>query len=237
MGKRILAQRKGRGSIFKALTHKSIAPSRIPPIDKPITATVVDIVHNPGRGTPLAKFKTEDGQVFYIHAVEGLYVGKRIGFYEVDDPSPGDIMKLKDIPPGTLISHIEKTPGDGGKLARASGAYAQIIGPSAGGIEVKLPSGKTAVLNPECRAVIGVVAAGGRVDKPFLKAGKKYHWLKAKAGKRWPRTRGVAMNPVDHKFGGGRHQHVGRPKTVSKHAPPGAKVGSFGARRTGRRKR
>ena len=237
MGKRILAQRKGRGSIFRALTHRCIAPSRIPLITEPKKAVVVDIMHNPGRGVPLAKFKTEDGMVFYIHAVEGLYVGKVIKFYDVKDPSPGDIMKLKDIPPGTLISHVEKTPGDGGKFARSSGTYAQVIGPSGDGIEIRLPSGKSVVLNPECRAVIGVVAAGGRTDKPFLKAGKKYHWLKAKAGKRFPRVRGVAMNPVDHPFGGGAHQHVGKPKTVAKNAPPGKKVGSFGAKRTGRRKR
>lgn len=237
MGKRILAQRKGRGSIFEAKTHKCIAPSRLPDIFEPTTATVVEIMHNPGRGTPLAKFVTEDGQVFYLHAVEGLYVGKKVRLYEVDEPSPGDIMKLKDIPPGTLISHVERTPGDGGKFARASGTYAQVIGPSTDGIEVRLPSGKMTILNPECRAVIGVIAGGGRVEKPFLKAGKKYHWMKAKAGKRWPHVRGVAMNPVDHPHGGGRHQHLGYPETVPKSAPPGAKVGSFGARRTGRRKR
>ncbi len=237
MGKRILAQRRGRGSIFKALTHRCIAPSRIPPTEESKTAVVVDIMHNPGRGTPLAKFKTEDGEEFYIYAVEGLYLGKMIRFYDVDEPSPGDIMRLKDIPPGTLISHVEKVPGDGGKFARSSGTYAQVIGPSAHGIEVRLPSGKSIVLDPNCRAVIGVIAAGGRVDKPFLKAGKKYHWLKAKSGKRFPRVRGVAMNPVDHPFGGGSHQHVGKPKTVPRNAPPGAKVGSFGARRTGRRKR
>lgn len=237
MGKRIIAQRKGRGSIYKALTHKAVAPSRIPPIFEPTSAKIIDIIHNPGRGTPLAKIVTERGEEFYIHAVEGLYEGKTISFYHVDKPSPGDIMKLKDIPPGTLISHIEKIPGDGGKFARSSGAYAQVIGPSTQGIEIKLPSGKTTVLNPECRAVIGVVAAGGRVDKPFLKAGKKYHWLKAKSGKRMPRVRGVAMNPVDHPFGGGAHQHTGKPKTVARTSPPGKKVGSFGARRTGRKKK
>lgn len=237
MGKRILAQRKGRGSIFKALTHRSIAPSRIPLIKEPTIATVVDIMHNPGRGTPLAKVVTESGQEFYIHAVEGLYVGKTIRVYNVDYPSPGDILKLREIPPGTLISHVEKTPGDGGKFARSSGTYAQVIGPSADGIEIKLPSGKSIVLNPECRAVVGIVAAGGRVDKPYLKAGKKYHWLKAKSGKRFPRVRGVAMNPVDHPFGGGSHQHIGKPKTVARNAPPGKKVGSFGAKRTGRKKK
>lgn len=236
MGKRILAQRKGRSPLFRS-SGKSVAPAFIPEFEGPTTAVVVDIFHNPGRGTPLAMLKTKEGQVFYLNAVEGMYVGQEVSIYGEGEVRPGDIRRIKDIPPGTIISHVEKRPGDGGKFARASGTYAQIIGPSAGGIEVLLPSGKSIVVNPNARAVVGNVAAGGRVDKPFLKAGKKYHWLKAKAPKRFPRVRGVAMNPVDHPFGGGSHQHVGKPKTMPKNAPPGAKVGSFGARRTGRRKK
>jgi large subunit ribosomal protein L2 len=236
MGRRILAQRKGKSPLFRSM-GKSVAPASIPEFEKPTSATVIDIIHNPGRGTPIAKLVTKEGITFYLNAVEGMYVGQEISIYGEGIPKRGDIRKLKDIPPGTIISHIEKVPGDGGKFARASGTYAQIIGPSGNGIEVLLPSGKSIVLNPNSRAVVGNIASGGRVDKPFLKAGAKYHWLKAKAPKRWPRVRGVAMNPVDHPFGGGSHQHTGKPKTVSRHAPPGRKVGSFGARRTGRRKR
>lgn len=237
MGKRILAQRKGRGGIFKAATHKCVAPSKLPSFMEPNKGRVVELLHNPGRGTPLAKIRTDDGQVFYVHAVEGLYVGQEIHINRAEGSiSVGDILPLKEIPAGTLVCHIEKTPGDGGKLARASGTYAIVLGVSAKGVDVKLPSGKTITLNPECRAIVGIVSAGGRTEKPFLKAGKAYHWYKAKAGKRWPVVRGVAMNPVSHPFGGGRHQHVGKPKTVSKDAPPGKKVGSFGAKRTGKKK-
>ncbi len=236
MGKRILAQRKGRSPLFKS-SKKSIAPSYIPSFPEPTTASVVDIMHNPGRGSPLAKVITKEGEHFYINAVEGMYIGQEISIYSKGPPKTGDIRKLKDIPPGTIISHVERTPGDGGRFAKASGAYAQVIGSSREGIEVLLPSGKSIVLNPESRAVIGNVAGGGRADKPFLKAGAKYHWFKSKAPKRWPRVRGVAMNPVDHPFGGGAHQHVGKPKTVARNTPPGRKVGSFSARRTGRRKR
>ncbi len=236
MGKRILAQRKGRSPLFRS-AGKSVAPAYIPEFDGPTTATVVDIMHNPGRGTPIAKLVTSEGLEFYLNAIEGMYVGQEIKIYSKGSPRVGDIRKLKDIPPGTIISHVERRPGDGGKFARSSGAYAQIIGPSGNGIEVLLPSGKSIVLHPDSRAVIGNVSSGGRVDKPFLKAGAKYHYYKAKAPKRWPRVRGVAMNPVDHPFGGGAHQHTGKPKTVARNAPPGRKVGSFGARRTGRRKR
>ncbi|HIE36880.1 TPA: 50S ribosomal protein L2 [Candidatus Geothermarchaeota archaeon] len=237
MGKRILSQRLGRSPIYRASTHKSVAPSHIPSFDEATTATVIDLLHNPGRGAPLAKLKTPDNKEFYVNAVEGMYVGQEISIYNTKELKPGDILKLKDIPPGTLVSSVERVPGDGGKLGRSSGSYVQVLGKSGDGIEVLLPSGKSIVLNPECRAVIGVVAGGGRTEKPFLKAGAKHKWLKAKGGKRWPRVRGVAMNPVDHPFGGGAHQHVGKPKTVARNAPPGKKVGSFGARRTGRRKR
>jgi len=81
--------------------------------------------------------------------------------------------------------------------------------------------------------MIGVVAGGGRIDKPLLKAGNAYWKYKAKRNC-WPKVRGVAMNPVDHPHGGGNHQHVGHPTTVSRMAPPGQKVGLIAARRTGR---
>jgi large subunit ribosomal protein L2 len=236
MGKRILAQRKGKSPLFRSIS-KSVAPATLPDIEDPTTATVIDILHNPGRGTPIAKLITKEGIEFYLNAIEGMYIGQEISIYGEGPPRKGDIRRLRDIPPGTIISHVENKPGDGGKFARSSGAYAQVIGPSGKGIEVLLPSGKSVVLNPDSRAVIGNIASGGRVDKPFLKAGARYHWLKAKAPKRWPRVRGVAMNPVDHPFGGGAHQHTGKPKTVKRTSPPGKKVGSFGARRTGRKKR
>ena len=95
-----------------------------------------------------------------------------------------------------------------------------------------MPSGELKYLNPNCRASIGVVAGGGRKDKPFLKAGKKWHAYKAK-GKKFMTVRGVAMNAVDHPHGGGNRQHPGRPTTVSRHAPAGRKVGSIAAKRTG----
>uniref|UniRef100_A0A8C5DFU2 Large ribosomal subunit protein uL2 n=1 Tax=Gouania willdenowi TaxID=441366 RepID=A0A8C5DFU2_GOUWI len=80
---------------------------------------------------------------------------------------------------------------------------------------------------------LGVVAGGGRIDKPILKAGRAYHKYKAKRNC-WPRVRGVAMNPVEHPFGGGNHQHIGKPSTIRRDAPAGRKVGLIAARRTGR---
>uniref|UniRef100_A0A5F8G3L1 Large ribosomal subunit protein uL2 n=1 Tax=Monodelphis domestica TaxID=13616 RepID=A0A5F8G3L1_MONDO len=89
------------------------------------------------------------------------------------------------------------------------------------------------VISSANRAIVGVVAGGGRIDKPILKAGRAYHKYKAKRNC-WPRVRGVAMNPVEHPFGGGNHQHIGKPSTIRRDAPAGRKVGLIAARRTGR---
>jgi len=83
--------------------------------------------------------------------------------------------------------------------------------------------------------MIGIVAGGGRTDKPILKAGRA-HWKRKIRKNVWPRVRGVAMNPVEHPHGGGNHQHVGHATTVSRYAPPGKKVGLIAARRTGQQK-
>ena len=85
-------------------------------------------------------------------------------------------------------------------------------------------------------ATIGIVAGGGRPEKPFLKAGAVWHHTRPKARK-WPVVRGTAMNACSHPHGGGSHQSPGRPTTVSRHAPPGRKVGNIAARRTGRKNR
>jgi len=80
--------------------------------------------------------------------------------------------------------------------------------------------------------MVGVIAGGGRIEKPIMKAGRAHFKYQAKRNE-WPRVRGVAMNPVEHPHGGGNHQHIGHPSTVSRHAPPGQKVGLIAARRTG----
>jgi len=241
MGKRILVQRRGRGSpTFRASTHKRIAPARYPPLDGGwsgiLKGLVRALLHDPGRGTPLALVELEDGREFYIPAVEGVYEGQIIEFGPGASNVIGNIAPLGSIPEGTLVCNVELRPGDGGKLARSSGAYAMVIAHTHEGTMVKLPSGRTKLLKDACRATIGVVAGGGRIEKPFLKAGKKFYWMRAK-GHKYPRVRGVAMNACSHPFGGGRHQHPGKPTTVSRHAPPGRKVGHIAARMTGRKEK
>merc|ERR1739848_641872 len=124
--------------------------------------------------------------------------------------------------------------GDRGSFARTSGNYATIIGhvPEADRTRVKLPSGAKRSLPSSCRAMVGIIAGGGRIDKPVLKAGNSYHKYRVKRNC-WPKVRGVAMNPVEHPHGGGNHQHIAHASTVRRSAPPGQKVGLIAARRTG----
>jgi len=129
------------------------------------------------------------------------------------------------MPEGTIICNVEEKIGDRGAIARSSGDYATIIGHNheEGKTRIKLPSGAKKAVNSNTRATIGIVAGGGRIDKPMLKAGRAYYKYKVKRNC-WPKTRGVAMNPVDHPHGGGNHQHIGHASTVSRESAPGQKV-------------
>lgn len=146
----------------------------------------------------------------------------------------GNILPVNLLPEGTIVSNCEGKTGDRGSFARASGTSAVIIGHSDDGrkTRVRLPSGCRRSIPGYCRAMVGIVAGGGRPDKPICKAGSQYYKYKAKR-RCWPRVRGVAMNPVDHPHGGGNQQHIGHPSTVSRYAPHGQKVGLIAARRTG----
>ncbi|MCS7110757.1 MAG: 50S ribosomal protein L2 [Ignisphaera sp.] len=237
MGKRILSQRMGRGTqVFRSPGHMRTAPVRYPPFtDAAKRGVVVDIFHEPGRSAPIALIKLEDGGEFYNMAVEGLKVGQVVEIGANASPNIGNVVVLRNIPEGTRISNIELRPGDGGRLARSGGSYAILIGKSSTHAVVTLPSGRQKSILLDARATIGVIAGGGRLEKPLLKAGNSYYKWRAKARK-WPRVRGVAMNAVDHPHGGGSHQSESKSTTVSRRAPPGRKVGHIAARRTGRRK-
>lgn len=244
MGKVIRGQRKGKGSVFKAHTHHRKGPAKLRTLDcferrGHLKGLVKDIIHDPGRGAPLAKvvFKNprKYGQkVELMVAAEGMYTGQYVSFGKSAALAIGNVLPIGRMPEGTLICNVERQVGNRGTLVKASGCYATIVGHSEDGkkTKIRLPSGAKKTLDARARAMIGVVGGGGRIDKPILKAGVAYHKYKAKRNC-WPRVRGVAMNPVEHPHGGGNHQHIGHPSTVSRHAPPGQKVGLIAARRTG----
>ncbi|KAG7120779.1 60S ribosomal protein L2 like [Verticillium longisporum] len=166
MGRVIRNQRKGRGSIFTANTRLNKAPAKFRTLDYAerngyLRGIVKEIIHDPGRGVPLAKVTFKDPYKFKQHTE-------------------------------TFIANE--------------------------GIR--------------SRGMIGIVAGGGRTDKPLLKASRAKHKFAVKRNS-WPKTRGVAMNPVDHPHGGGNHQHIGKASTISRYAVAGQKAGLIAARRTG----
>jgi len=144
-------------------------------------------------------------------------------------------MPVGAMPEGTVCCNIEAAPGDRGTFARCSGDYAVVIShdEDKGTSRIRLPSGSKKTIKSLCRAMVGIVAGGGRTDKPMLKAGRAYHKYRVKRNE-WPKVRGVAMNPVEHPHGGGNHQHIGHPSTSNRLASAGKKVGLIAARRTGR---
>ncbi|MCX9013536.1 MAG: 50S ribosomal protein L2 [Candidatus Methanoperedens sp.] len=236
MGKRIIAQSRGKGSpTYTAPSHKFKANlEHLKVQDGIVTGTVRGIEHDPARSAPIGRISFSNGEERLMLIPEGTEVGQVIQCGISAPVEPGNTLNLAEIPEGMPICNIEGQPGDGGKFARASGMYGILIAHDVKKTVVQMPSGAMKRLHPMCRAVIGVVAGGGRTEKPFVKAGKKFHRMAVRARK-WPRSRGVAMNVVDHPFGGGGWQHPGKPKTVARGAPPGQKVGSIAARRTGKR--
>ena len=236
MGRRIFGQRRGRGSpTFRAPSHryKADLSHKKPEEADVVSGTIVGIEHDPARSAPVAAIEFEDGDQRLVLAPEGITVGDEIQVGISAEIKPGNTLPLAEIPEGVPICNVEAKPGDGGRFARASGVNADLITHDRNAAVVQLPSGAVKRLDPNCRATIGVVAGGGRTERPMVKAGTKYHKMRAR-GTKWPRVRGVAMNAVDHPFGGGGRQHPGRPKSVSRNAPPGRKVGDIASRRTGR---
>ncbi|MHA1240658.1 MAG: 50S ribosomal protein L2 [Promethearchaeota archaeon] len=196
---------------------------------------VIEFVHAPGRGAPVARIRYEDGEKSLWLPPEGIYEGQEFYQSKTEDNQEvkvGNILPVKNLPIGTLVFNIEGTPGDLGKFARASGVSAIVRNRSGKNVEVLFRSKKTKWFNEKCLCTVGVVAGGGRTDKPFLKAGNAHYAYRSKA-KKWPSVRGVAMNAASHPYGGGAKQSPHKPTTTSRNAPPGRKVGQIAARRTG----
>jgi len=245
MGRVIRSQRKGAGGIFKSRNKNRKGAPKLRNIDFAerngfIKGIIKEIIHDPGRGAPLACVVFRDPYRYKLRkelflAVEGMYTGQSVYCGRKSALQIGNCMPVGLMPEGTIICNVEEKNGDRGKLARTSGNYCTIIGHNADTkkTRIKLPSGAKKVVASINRAMVGVIAGGGRIDKPILKAGRAYHKYKAKRNS-WPKTRGVAMNPVEHPHGGGNHQHIGKASTVRRDASHGKKVGLIAARRTGR---
>ena len=243
MGKRLIVQRRGTGSpVFRAAGHKRAAPVKYRKITKDefennagISAEVLELFHEPGRGSPLAKVKFMDGYQTLMLPAEGVSVGSKIEFGVDAEIKEGNVLPLLAIPVRTPIFNIEVRKGDGGKLVKAGGSFATVVGHIKGMTKIMLPSKKEKLINSNCRAFLGEIGGGGRLEKPFLKAGTKFHEMKKK-NKLYPKVSGVAMSAVDHPHGSTRSLRKGRPTVAPHNAPPGRKVGMLRPKHTGRNK-
>ena len=226
MGKRIGSRRRGAGTgAYTSPSHRHHGAVYLPGAAVVGEARVLSISPAPGRTAPIAELATSTGDRLTILAPAGLATGDSVALGE-GKVDRGSILPLARIPDGTLVSNLEVNPFDGGRLVRAAGTSALVVAHSAGEVTVQLPSGAFKQFLPTCRAQVGAVAGGGRHERPIVKAGKKVWTVRSLARPAF-KVRGVAMNPVNHPFGGGAHQHVGRPSTVKSGTWPGAKVGRF----------
>lgn len=187
-----------------------------------IEGKVTSIEYDPNRSCRIALVTYMDGERRYILAPNGLSVGDRIISGEDVPIKVGNTLPIKNIPLGTEIHNIEIKPNEGGKLVRSAGLSAQILAKEDDYAHIKLPSGEVRLISVNCRATIGTV---GNVERAGIVIGKA--GINRFKGRR-PRSRAIAMNPVDHKMGGGE----GRSKS-NKHpcSPTGVLAKGFKTRK------
>ena len=165
MGKKLIQQRRGRTKgRYNVPTHRFRGRIKYNKNNVKGTGIVEDILHDPGRTTPITKVKFDNEKKLFL-AAEGIKLGDSIKYIEnKSDIKIGNVISLEKIDEGLPIFNIEITPGDGGKLVRASGSYATVVSHHSGKTVIRLPSGQFKTLQSKCRATIGVLAGGGRKD-------------------------------------------------------------------------
>ncbi|MGV8151004.1 MAG: 50S ribosomal protein L2 [Candidatus Woesearchaeota archaeon] len=234
MGKNLTQQARGKGGpSFTAPSFRYLGEARIR--SNTTSAQVIDIVKDQGHSAPLLEVKYNDGEKGYMIAPEGVFVGQTLSIGEGASLDLGHSPLLRDVPEGTLLFNIEGVPGDGGKFCRTTGSFAKLVAKTDKYAQILLPSKKIKEFNLNCKATIGIVAGAGRKDKPFLKAGTKFHYRTARK-KRYPLMSGSAQNAVDHPFGNKRSSRKSKARPAPKNAPPGRNVGYIRPRKTGQSK-
>src|SRR3989344_2712553 len=221
MGTRLRQQKRGRGGpAYRSPGHRFLGDIRYDfPLGKTLTGSVVGFKHDPARDVLVA---------------EGLSIGDSIHIGRDAQMGLGSITALKNVPDGTAVFNVELRPGDGGKISRSGGTacYKLAEDEDTGKISIQFSSQTVRTLSPLCLATVGIASGGGRLEKPFLKAGAKRFKMHA-LNRYYPHVRGRAMSAYDHPYGG---KTGGKPTTVSHGTPPGRKAGHIGASRTGRSK-
>jgi len=171
-----------------------------------VPAKVVSREYDPNRSAWITLLHYADGEKRYILAPLKLRVGETVEAGEEAEAKPGNALPLRKIPLGTFVHNVELRPGSGGKVARAAGTAAQVMGIEEGVVRLRLPSGEVRLFDGDCMATIGQVS---NIDHKNVKHGQAGRVRRL--GRR-PKVRGVAMNPVDHPHGGGEGRgRIGRP--------------------------
>jgi large subunit ribosomal protein L2 len=233
MGKTLVQQARGRGGPkYLSLGFRSVGAANHVPYNLEGNGEIVDIIKCPNHYAPLVALKFGN-DVFFNIAAEGMYVGQTVSNITGENKL-GNTLRLKDIVEGNDICNIELKPGDGGKFVRCPGTSAKLQSKDEKFATVVMPSKKTKLFILDCRATIGTVAGGGRLEKPILKAGVAYHKAKAKH-QVYPKMSGSAQNAVDHPFGNKRTSRKSKARPAPHNAPPGRNVGMIRPRRTGRK--
>lgn len=193
---RITARRRGGGhkQRYRIVDFKRTRQGR---------ATVERLEYDPNRTAFIALIRYEDGELSYILAPQRLGVGDLVESGPGADIKPGNALPLRNIPVGTIVHNVEMKIGKGGQIARAAGAYVQLVGRDSGYAQLRLASGEMRMVRQECMATVGAVSNPNNQNTNLGKAGRN-RWK----GKR-PSVRGVAMNPVDHPHGGGEGRSSG----------------------------
>lgn len=194
----------------------------------------MEFIDDPAHQAPLMRIKFANSDEIFLPAAEGIAIGDEVFSGAAAPITRGSVLPLSRVPEGGYVYNVERSPGDGGKLVHAPGTYAIVMAREGNIVYLKMPSRKILELQASCRACIGIACAGGRLERPLLKAGISYYKKHAQ-NRRWPVNRGVHMCAYTHPFGGKQH-HKGRGSATSRGAPPGRKVGHIAARSTGRRK-
>jgi large subunit ribosomal protein L2 len=170
---------------------------------KGVEAKVASIEYDPNRTAFIALLNYADGEKRYILAPQGLQVGATVISGDEVAPEIGHALQLKNMPLGTMVHNIEMQPGQGGKMARSAGSSAQLSNKETKYAVLKMPSGELRKVLINCYATVGVVSNSDHSLQSMGKAGRN-RWKGIR-----PRTRGVAMNPVDHPMGGGEGKASG----------------------------
>lgn len=190
-----------------------------------VEATVVRLEYDPNRTAFIALIEYKDGEKAYILAPQRLKAGDKVVAGEKTDVKPGNAMKLKNMPVGTIIHNIEMKPGKGAQMIRSAGTYAQLVGRDQGYAQIKLASGELRIVLSECMASVGAVSNPDHMNTNMGKAGRN-RWK----GRR-PHVRGVVMNPVDHPHGGGEGKSSGGRNPVT---PWGVPTKGYKTRKKGK---